>query len=151
MKNPGSTLLISSNPGTGKTYMCAAVFNYLFSKFYTPRVHKERNFFEKVRGFMDLSGDYMTHMQFLIDDPFMIFDDMGSTRLNDWHKEILHSMIDYRYENKLSTMITTNLSKQELSSVFHERTISRLFCKDNFIVEFQQMDFRSNPQLLKKD
>lgn len=46
--------------------------------------------------------------------PLTILDDLGAEHLTEWSDSIIDSLIDYRYINKLRTVITTNASKESL-------------------------------------
>ncbi len=70
----------------------------------------------------------------MIDDDFMIYDDLGSTGITDWRKEIIFEMIDYRYSSMKPTIITTNLSVSEIKKTYHDRVLSRMFAKENTII-----------------
>jgi len=83
----------------------------------------------------DCKGDYLEALQYLIDDDFVMLDDIGSTGLNDWRKEIIFDAIDERYNTMKPTIVTSNFSIKEFKEFFHERVSSRLFSKENCIIE----------------
>jgi DNA replication protein DnaC len=54
-------------------------------------------------------------------------DDIGAERTNEWVLEELYSIINSRYEEQRSVVITTNiLDREELCAQINERTVSRL-------------------------
>jgi DNA replication protein DnaC len=54
-------------------------------------------------------------------------DDVGAERKNDWVLEQLYSIVNARYEDQRSIVITTNLlDREELCNQITERTVSRL-------------------------
>jgi len=83
----------------------------------------------------DFKGDYLEALKLLIDDDFVMIDDIGSTGLNDWRKEVIFDAIDERYNNMLPTVITSNFSRHEFERNFHPRLSSRLFAAENTIIE----------------
>lgn len=83
----------------------------------------------------DFKGDYLEQLKYLIDDDLVMIDDIGSTGLNEWRKEIIFDAIDDRYNSMLPTVITTNFSSREIKENFHPRVYSRLFAKENIVIE----------------
>jgi DNA replication protein DnaC len=53
-------------------------------------------------------------------------DDVGAERTTDWVLEELYSIVNARYEDQRSMVITTNLGYDELAAQISERTVSRL-------------------------
>ena len=54
-------------------------------------------------------------------------DDVGAERTTDWVLEELYSIVNARYEDERSMVITTNITdRDELCEQVTERTVSRL-------------------------
>jgi DNA replication protein DnaC len=71
---------------------------------------------EGVIGFLDrLAGVDLLHI-----------DDVGAENRTDWALEQLYSIVNTRYEEQRSIIITTNLQPDELSEQIGARTVSRL-------------------------
>jgi len=132
-------------PGTGKTYICAAMLEVIPLGIRSFRAYSERKLLEKLRqGISNSEGDYMSHLHYLLDDDFIILDDLGSSGHNAWREEILMEAIDFRYKDKRKTVITSNLNKQDFRATYGERITSRLFSADNVIVSlFGMPDLRA--------
>lgn len=106
------------------------------TKFNSFRYWNESELLKRVRSSMEeVKGDYLQSLKLLIDDDLVFFDDIGSTGLNEWRKEIIFDAIDERYSSMKPTIITSNFSVVEFRSQFHERVCSRLFAKENIIIE----------------
>lgn len=136
LKEPKNILIYCGNPGIGKTYFCAALTNWAFETFDNFRYWNESELLKRVRSSMsDFKGDYLECLKLLIDDQLIILDDVGSTGTNEWREEILFDLIDERYNSMRPTVITSNFSVQEFKNKFHERICSRLFAKENTIIE----------------
>lgn len=56
----------------------------------------------------------------------LVVDDLGAAKQSDWTNEINYRLINYRYEQKLPTLITTNVPPRDLSDTLTERVASRL-------------------------
>lgn len=138
----GKLLLISTNAGVGKTYLCAAMFKELFMKVPSCRYWNEQTFFSRLKGCIEKGWDIVEEMERLCDDHVLIMDDFGVSTLTDWKKEIWQAFIDFRYKRKLPTMITTNMTTNQITDSFHERFSSRLLSGENIIIEFQGEDRR---------
>ena len=136
LKGKQHFLIYLGNAGIGKTYFCAAIFAEALTKFASVRYWNESELLKKVRNSMEeCQGDYLEALKWLIDDDFVILDDIGSTGLNEWRKEIIFDAIDERYNCMKPTIITSNFSIKEFKSFFHERVASRLFSKENCVIE----------------
>lgn len=144
MKNPKNMCVYIGSPGCGKTFICAALTEWSFVKFGTRRYHKEESILRTLRnGISESNGDYLIALQYLIDDDFVILDDVASGinadrashRDLEFRREIFLSFLDYRYNTQKPTLITSNFTRQNFKDVFSERIASRLFAKENTIIE----------------
>lgn len=146
MKNPKNFLLYLGNPGIGKTYLCACLTPWAMKSFKDFRYHNERQLFTKIRDSMDqVKGDYLDALKYLIDDEFVMLDDIGSSGFTDWRKDVFFEAVDQRYNCMKPTLITSNLSKEDFRKAFHPRVFSRLFALENTVIELDNtVDFRLN-------
>ena len=79
----------------------------------------------------------------LADDDLIIIDDLGSTGVTDWRKEVIFEFIDFRYSIKKPTILTSNLSLDEIGRDYGWRVKSRLEAKENIVVDmFECPDLR---------
>jgi DNA replication protein DnaC len=53
-------------------------------------------------------------------------DDVGAERSSEWVLEQLYAIVNARYEDERSMVITTNLSQERLEEQIGKRTVSRL-------------------------
>jgi DNA replication protein DnaC len=84
-------------------------------------LHEIRETFEKNRSHIQL-------LDRLIAVDLLHIDDVGAERSNDWVLEELYSIINGRYEEQRSIVITTNIMDPEaLGEQIGERTVSRLY------------------------
>ncbi len=143
MNKKKNFLVFCGNPGIGKTLLCACLVEWAL-KFRSFRYWKEIELFRRVRASIEDSKiDYQETLEFLIDDPFIMLDDIGSTGLTDWRKEIIFSAVEFRYKTMLPTLITSNLSRDDFEKKFPERVADRLFAKENIIIEdYETESFR---------
>ena len=138
LNKPTNFLIFCGSPGIGKTYFCAALIPFAIQTFKSFRYWNESELLKRVRSSMDeFKGDYLETLKYLIDDDFVMIDDIGSTGLNQWRKEIIFDAIDERYCSMKPTVITSNLSRKQFENEFHPRVASRLFANDNIILEIE--------------
>jgi len=57
---------------------------------------------------------------------WLVLDDLGMERKTDWSESIFNLIINYRYDEMLSTVITSNYSMKEIAGGLGERFTSRL-------------------------
>lgn len=125
--------------------MCSAFLDFMPSKCRTFRAYSERQLFERIRQGISSGqgGDYLAHLHDLIDDDFIIIDDLGSSGHNAWREEIIMEALDYRYKDCRKTLITSNLSELDFRQIYGERISSRLFASENIIISlFGMPDLR---------
>ena len=71
---------------------------------------------------------------------------MGAERTSPWVIEQLYSIVNSRYEEQRSMVVTTNLQREELVEQIGERTVSRLteMCDElPLLGDDHRMDLRS--------
>jgi len=56
----------------------------------------------------------------------LILDDMGAEKSSDWIRETLFEIIDYRYNERLPILVTTNCTPEELKQQIGARNFDRL-------------------------
>lgn len=56
----------------------------------------------------------------------LILDDLGTEKMTDWASEQLFQVIDHRYCEELSTVITTNLTPTQLKQAVGDRIFDRI-------------------------
>lgn len=153
------------NPGIGKTYLCAAIYNWLNDKVNYHRQRKEDNlsYTYYTRSFnqaslMDFlrtgisSGlSHSSELERICDTPYFLLDDLDKGRNDsEWQREVLFSFLDLRYSSGLPTVICSNLSTQKLGEYFGTRFMSRLEDERNLVMQMFEgtTDLRQNRRLL---
>lgn len=144
MNKPKNFIIYLGNPGIGKTFLCAALVDWALRNFKAFRYHNERQLFTKIRDSMEQTkSDYLEVLKYLIDDEFLMLDDIGSSGFTDWRKDVFFEAIDLRYNSMKPTLITSNLSKEDFIKAYHPRLSSRLFAAENMVIELDTLqDFR---------
>lgn len=102
----------------------------------------ERELFGFCRECMQKDFDYQKEVERICETRYFFLDDIGSTQLTEFQKEVLQHVIDTRWISGLPTMITSNIFLKQMYEVFEPRFISRLKDKRNTIIELNWEDKR---------
>jgi DNA replication protein DnaC len=145
--NPTGIMFLTGIPGSGKTWLAVAIVRHCLSQgLLSPNdclYVSERSFLDSVRSAFDEGGEHLrvmpgNHPQRV---PFLIFDDLGSTRLTDWGRGEIANLIEDRHARDLPTVITANISPDDLSEVIDGRISSRIAESRQMLV-FPNKDLR---------
>jgi DNA replication protein DnaC len=138
----GESLFISGGSGCGKTRLAVAFMReqlsevtYEVSEGVQPRLIKNTvpifisvpNLFFKIK--QAYSGGEETEADIInkyTEVNFLILDDFGAEKASDWSLQILYIIIDRRYGELKKTIITSNLSLDELAARLDDRITSRI-------------------------
>lgn len=99
-------------PGTGKTHLALSIgWAYLEAGKLILYYHVA-NFLNALRDGYKRSGenDFFHIMSFARNCSLLILDDLGAEKETEWATEQLDYIIDSRYENRKSLVVTTNLA-----------------------------------------
>jgi IstB-like ATP binding protein len=151
MTNAKPFLLVMGSPGTGKTYLSAAVLNFLHDGGNELAYVTHRRFIEEIHHAMQDGKTQHSVLPRYADKRFLILDDLGSATCTEWQQEMILELIDRRYGDKAKTVITTNFNKDELRLKLGPRTASRLLDSHNEVMEFWSTDRRNNPKFDKEE
>lgn len=104
-------LLFYGPPGTGKTHLATCIANALLEK----QVNVVMTTFIRIAkiGLMRNDDDSVL-MGNVINAQLLIIDDLGAERGTEFAQEQVYSFIDKRNEKRKPTIITTNLSMEQL-------------------------------------
>ncbi len=124
----GRGLWFFGSVGTGKTTLAMLVSRHALDAgrsvaiYSLPRLLAEiRTTFDDDRG-----NSYVDLLDRLSAVDLLHIDDVGAEKTSEWVLEQLYAIINARYEDERSIIITTNLERDELATQINERTVSRL-------------------------
>lgn len=131
------SMYLTGEKGTGKTHLAAAIVRELVLD-KTPRHRRSvvddigwisvPDLLLEIRGaFRDHSerseGDIIEQYS---DYKLLVLDDLGAEKTTEWSLQTLYTIIDRRYREERQTIITSNLSLDELADKLDDRIASRL-------------------------
>ena len=124
-KSPEGWLIFMGVNGCGKTHLAAAIANHL-------RREGKPVLFIVVTDLLDyLRSTFNPESRLSYDElcekikktPVLILDDFGEQSATPWAQEKLYQLINYRYNARLATVITTCLSLDEIESRISSRMV----------------------------
>ena len=109
-------LYIYGNIGVGKTYLSIALANSLLNKGRKVAFIKTNDFATMMaKQIMDDVQKYEYLVNRIKKADYVIFDDIGSEPVSEFVRDrLLFNILDYRMENKLTTIFTSNLDTNSL-------------------------------------
>ena len=143
-------ILLEGTYGSGKTHLAAAIANHSVSRnaptlFITPS-----DLLDRLRsGYTSSDMGFEERFDEIRNVRLLVIDDFGTQNVTSWGQEKLFQLLNYRYINKLPTVITTNLILDEIESRIRSRLMDEDFVRH---VRLLTLDYRhptetSNPGL----
>ena len=141
--NPTESMVLIGEAGSGKTHLASAILRALFE------IGKKAKFCRASDLYLEIRQSYDGHdlgemaiMARYCSTPMLILDDIGAGSLSDHERRILLDVLDRRGNDCRPTVVTTNLSLDQIRDLMDERISSRL--KDYLAVAFTGADRRGS-------
>ena len=140
-EDPRGWLVLRGGTGCGKTHLAAAIAHRLLERGVPVRFINVPDLLDELRAAFspDAETSYEERFWALREAPVLILDDLGAQQSTPWAQEKLFQLLDWRYNARRPTVITTNLPLE----AFEPRLRSRL--QDARLVEIVTIlapDFR---------
>lgn len=120
--------LLTGPPGTGKTLLAKIIHNELIKQYRDTTFIKAVDLTQVIRKETLKAEEYRDVTREFKNVPMLIVDDYGTQKNTDFVRETMYSIFDYRYEQRMQTILTTNMSPDEMSKV-EPRLYSRIYDK----------------------
>ena len=115
-------LLIEGGYGCGKTHLAAAMANFAVSNGTPTLFITVPDLLDTLRfAYSDPETTFEARFEEVRNCDLLILDDFGTQNATGWAQEKLFQIMNYRYINKLPTVITTNLMLDEIESRIRSR------------------------------
>ena len=126
--NPkGKNLLFTGSPGLGKTFLSNCIAKELIDNgkivLYQTAPIMLDNIIDCKFGKNNISKDFLDN---IFNSDLLIIDDLGTESINNIKFTELFNVINTRILSNKKTIISTNLSIQNLFSIYDERIVSRI-------------------------
>ena len=132
-KSPEGWLVLQGITGCGKTHLAAAIANYRLQAGKPVKFEVVPDLLDHLR--FTFSPESKVSYDQLFEEvknaPLLILDDFGEQSTTPWAQEKLYQIINYRYNARLATVITTRLTTDDMAdpivSRFLDPKLSMIF------------------------
>lgn len=115
-------LLLQGQYGCGKTHLAAAIANFAVSMGVPTLFITVPDLLDSLRyAYQDPTTTFEERFEQVRNAPLLILDDFGTQNATGWAQEKLFQIINFRYINQLPTVVTTNLSLNEIEDRIRSR------------------------------
>lgn len=115
-------LLLEGSYGCGKTHLAAAIANRAVYRGIPTLFITVPDLLDSLRfSYSDPETSFEFRFEEIRNAALLVMDDFGTHNATPWAQEKLFQIINYRYVNKLPTVITTNLILDEIESRIRSR------------------------------
>ncbi len=138
-------LLLIGTTGTGKTHISTAIAAEVIAQGFDVLYDSTQNIvsaFEDDR-FRSGFGQRESLSEKYIECDLLIIDDLGTEYTTQYTLSVLYNIINTRNNKGLSTIISTNLTAQELAAKYEGRIYSRIVGSDYTVLFFSGRDHRT--------
>lgn len=142
----GYGIYFYGNAGSGKTHLSFSILNHINqnTEFYSFAIYVPE-FIQRIRDYYSQGEVELNPVLEIAKIPVLLVDDLGAERYTEWVSEQIVQLLDYRYRNKLSTIITSNLKLNDLKERVGERIYSRVVGLSKPVLVLND-DFRKRQQ-----
>lgn len=140
-QQPQGWLFLQGGYGCGKTHLAAAIGNHLLSQGQRVMFLTAPDLLDHLRSAYAPSAEMSYDALFdrVRDVSVLIVDDLGSESPTAWATEKLYQLFNYRYVNRLPTIITTNNPIDNIDARISSRLLDNAF---TFTIHMDLPDYR---------
>jgi len=121
-KSLNGWLLLQGGYGSGKTHLAAAVANFVVGMGVPTLFLTVPDLLDALRfAYGSEDTTFEERFEQIRSAKLLVLDDFGTQNATGWAQEKLFQIINYRYINKLATVVTTNLSLDEIEPRIRSR------------------------------
>ena len=155
LKTDKTWLLLAGDVGTGKTvagaWLLAQELTHSsrpegrvdFNTVYRPKGSAAfRRAAEVVR--MSAFNEGAEELRRLKSVAVLVVDDLGTEHATSWGQSLIHEIFDARHDDKLRTVITTNIKREQLKAALGDRLADRI-AQDGRVVHLEGKSMRRSP------
>ena len=122
---PQGWLLLKGGYGCGKTHLAAAIANYCLAQGRPVLFINTPDLLDHLRATFNPESavSYDERFDQVRNSTLLILDDLGTQSNSEWAQEKLYQILNYRYNAKLPTVITTNLELEAIEIRVRSRMV----------------------------
>jgi DNA replication protein DnaC len=142
-KSPEGWLVLAGVTGCGKTHLAAAIANYRLKAGKPVKFVVVPDLLDHLRSTFspESAVTYDQLFEEVKNAPLLILDDFGEQSTTPWAQEKLYQIINYRYNGRLPTVITTRLATEEIDSPIVSRFLDHQL---SLIFNIMAPDYRTS-------
>lgn len=136
-QEPDGWLIFRGKVGCGKTHLAAAIANQYMERGVAVLFSTVSDLLDHLRATFMPSSDIVYDQLFsqMREAALLVLDDLGAQQSTPWANEKLFQLLNYRYNLKIPTVITTNVT----AGIIEERVRSRM--QDNSLVTLVELEW----------
>jgi len=124
IKDINESLYLFGGAGSGKTFLAAMILKELWMK------GKNGTFLSYPEFIFSIQTDYENKAS-LVDENktyqgCLVIDDFGAEKMTDFVRQVSYLIINYREQNRLQTIVTSNFTLDEVDQFIDRRISSRI-------------------------
>ncbi|MFC1892676.1 ATP-binding protein [Chloroflexota bacterium] len=148
-KSPEGWLVFQGVTGCGKTHLAAAIVNFRYQAKKPAKFVVVPEFLDHLRSTFSPESkvSYDQLFESVKNAPLLVLDDFGEQSSTPWAQEKLYQVINYRYNARLATIITTRCALEELDSPVGSRLVDP---KISIFWNMNVPDYRSDQRFTPK-
>jgi len=132
--DPHGWIVFLGDSGAGKTHLAAAVGNYRVSSGFPALMVDVADLLDYLRATFNPNSAVKYDRRFdeVRTTPLLILDSFGAQRTSPWAEEKLYQILNFRYNAKLPTVITSSLKLEDFEEDFPQilnRLLDSRLCK----------------------
>lgn len=150
----GRSLWLMGDTGTGKTTLAMLVSKMALEAGHSVAIYSLPKLLARIRRTYEAEAgedSYLDFFERLASVDLLHLDDLGAERQSDWVIEQLYAIINQRYDDRRSVVVTTNLDQPALETQIGSRTVSRLIEMSGEAVALNGPDHRLDPGAIPLD
>lgn len=124
----GTGLLILGSYGNGKSHLAAAIVHAAKAQGHTAVFASVPELLSRIRATYDEEArETEAQLMFALREARLtVLDDLGAEKRSEWTLEKVYELVDARYRSRRPTVVTTNLTPEELEEQIGHRAYDRL-------------------------
>lgn len=123
-RRPQGWLTLFGTYGVGKTHLAAAIANAVLARRCPVLFTVVPDLLDHLRATFGPESlvSYDTRFATVRDAPLLVLDDLGTEQATPWAREKLYQIVNHRYDERLPTVVTSNVTPEQIDG----RIFSRL-------------------------
>ena len=140
-EKPEGWLVLKGGYGCGKTHLAAAIANQRIAIGHSALFVSTPDLLDHLRAAFSPNAvtGYDERFEQIRNAPLLILDDLGTQSNSDWAQEKLYQIFNHRYNNRLPTVVTTNLELEAIEIRIRSRMVDPSLVQ---IIHIAAPDFR---------